>query len=145
MTIRKGDRVILRGVVTEVRAPQAFVRIDAGASGDPEYPRLAEPPVPVFLDTIEPPVYLSAADIAAHFGVPVNTVQTWRARYGPDRSEDEIAKAPTCPQPAVYLGRGKPQAGYLEHQLADIEAWRRSLPGKGAGGGRPQGGSAQTS
>lgn len=88
-------------------------------------------------DDLEPPVYLSAADIAAHLGVEPGTVHTWRARYGSDRSVEEIAKAPTCPQPDVTLGRRKPQAGWHPRRLAEWERWRASLPGKGSGGGRP--------
>jgi hypothetical protein len=84
-------------------------------------------------------VYLSAADIADHFGdIEAKTVHTWRARYGPDRSPEAIAKAPTCPQPDMYLGRRKPQAGWREDRLPEWDAWRASLPGSGAGGGRPR-------
>ncbi len=84
------------------------------------------------------PAFLSAADIAAHFGVPAATVQTWRSRYGPDRPAAEIVKAPVCPQPDAVLGLRKPQAGWQAGRLAEWEAWRASLPGRGAGGGRPR-------
>jgi hypothetical protein len=142
MTISPGDRVYLRGTVTEIAAGMAGVRVDTGADDGPGWP-LENRPVSVFLEAVVPagaelPEYLSAADIADHFGVPANLVHTWRSRYGPDRSPEEIAKAPTCPQPAVVLGRRKPQAGYREDQLADWDAWRASLPGQGTGGGRPR-------
>ena len=68
----------------------------------------------------------------------VSAVQTWRARHGTDRTAEAIAKAPSFPQPDVYLGEGSPQAGYLEGRLEEITAWRESMPGPGAGGGRPR-------
>ena len=86
-----------------------------------------------------PVVYLGVADIAEHFGVPARTVQnSWRARYGPDRTAEAIAKAPVFPQPDVYLGRVHRQAGWRQKRLAEMEAWRASLPGRGAGSGRPR-------
>jgi hypothetical protein len=86
-----------------------------------------------------PAVYLTAADIAGHFGVPVRTVQnSWRARYGPGRTAEQVVKAPTMPQPDLYLGRQHPQAAWREDRLGELEAWRASLPGRGAGGGRPR-------
>jgi hypothetical protein len=88
----------------------------------------------------EQPVYLTAADIAAHFGVPANTVHLWRERYGPDRTAEAILKAPTCPQPdPVRVGVKRPVAVWSEGRLGEWDAWRASLPGRGAGGGRPAG------
>lgn len=83
------------------------------------------------------PVYLSVADIAEHFGVAVDTVLHWRARYGPDRTAAELAKAPACPQPDIGLGVKRTMAGWRPERLADWDAWRKTLPGRGAGGGRP--------
>ena len=86
-----------------------------------------------------PVVYLLAADIAEHFGVPVRTVtNSWQARYGPDRTPEQIAKAPVFPRPDAYFGRAWPRAVWLPERLAEIEAWRAALPGRGAGSGRPR-------
>jgi hypothetical protein len=89
----------------------------------------------------EPVVYLTAADIADHFGVRAQLVQQWRHRYRPGRSAEAAAKAPTCPQPepGVQVGRRRPQAVWREDRLAEWDEWRASLPGQGAGGGRPPG------
>ena len=89
------------------------------------------------VETGSAPVYLSAGDIADHFGVATNTVHSWRTRYGPGRPADAIAKAPVCPQPDVYVGVGAPQAGWRQDRMPEWEAWRLSLPGSGAGGVRP--------
>ena len=81
-----------------------------------------------------PAVYLTAADLAGHFGVSVSTFHSWRARYGPDRSPEAVAKAPVFPQPEtdVQVGRKRPQAVWREGRLPELEAWRASLPGRGA-------------
>lgn len=81
--------------------------------------------------------FLSAADIAEHFGVNADTVQHWRDRYGPDRPPAELAKAPPCPEPDVALGAKRRLAGWRPDRLPEWDAWRASLPGRGAGGGRP--------
>lgn len=83
-------------------------------------------------------VYLSVADLADHFGVAANTVHTWRARYRPGRSLEETAKAPVPPQPDVYVGVGKPQAGWRQDRIGEWDEWRTKLPGQGAGSGRPR-------
>lgn len=83
------------------------------------------------------PVYLSAADLAAHFEVAPSTIHSWRSRYRPGRGAEALAKAPSCPQPDVYVGVGKPQAGWRQDRLAEWDKWHGSLPGRGAGGGRP--------
>lgn len=79
--------------------------------------------------------YLSAADIAALFGVQPGTVEKWRSRFGPDRTPEEIAKAPVFPPPDALIG---PFAGWLPEREEEIREWRKSLPGSGAGGGRPR-------
>jgi hypothetical protein len=90
-------------------------------------------------------VYLTAADIADHFGVRAQLVQQWLHRYRPGRSAAETAKAATCPQPepGVQVGRRKPVSVWREDRLPEWDAWRASLPGQGAGGGRPRGGAAR--
>src|SRR5690348_4223894 len=85
-------------------------------------------------------VYLTAADIAAHFGVPANTVHLWRARYGAGRRAGGVAKAPARPQTEPVRGGVKrPVAVWSEGRLAGWNGWRASRPGRGAGGRRPAG------
>jgi hypothetical protein len=92
-----------------------------------------------------PTVLLTAADIADHFSetpgrtVDAALVQTWRNRYGPNRTAEEIAKAPTCPQPVMSVGVRRPIDVWLPGQLPQWDAWYDSRPGQGAGGGRPPG------
>jgi hypothetical protein len=81
----------------------------------------------------EPIRYDSAADIAALFGVKTGTFETWQIRYGPDRTPEQIAKAPVMPQPDAYIG---PFAGWLPRRREEFREWKKSLPGRGAGGGR---------
>ena len=85
----------------------------------------------------EPIRYDGTAEVAVLFGVQPGTVDTWLGRYGPDREPEEIAKAPVIPQPDAYIGR---VAGYLPDRdwAGEFRAWRASLPGRGAGGGRPR-------
>jgi hypothetical protein len=83
----------------------------------------------------EPIRYDGAAEIAALFGVQPGTVDTWLSRYSPDREPEEIAKAPVVPQPDAYTGR---VAGWLPGRENEFRAWHASLPGRGAGGGRPR-------
>lgn len=73
----------------------------------------------------EPIRYNSAADIAALFGVQPETVVTWRTRY----------PGTPIPEPDAYIG---PFAGWLPERDEEWREWRRSLPGRGAGGGRPK-------
>lgn len=86
-----------------------------------------------------PVVYLTAADIAAHFGVDRSAVHSWRARYGPDRTADEIARVPSTPAPetGVQFGLKKPPDVWRQDRLPEWDAWRASLPGHGVRGGRP--------
>lgn len=84
------------------------------------------------------PVYVTVADIAAYFGVSDKTVHSWRARYGPGRDAAAIAKAPTCPQPDIHVGVQRPLAAWRVERLREWDDWKESLPGPGAGGGRPR-------
>lgn len=70
--------------------------------------------------------YMSAADVAALFGVAAGTVEKWRQRY------DDF------PQPDAIVGvnHGRPIAGWLPGRAADFRAWESRRPGRGAGGGR---------
>lgn len=71
--------------------------------------------------------YLSAADLARELGVARQAVSVWRARY---------AGTPTpFPEPDTVTGR---TAGWRRERIPEIKAWRESLPGQGAGGGRPR-------
>lgn len=75
----------------------------------------------------EPIRYNSTADLAVLFGVQQDTIDKWRSRY---------RGTPTpFPEPDAYIG---PFAGYLPEREAELLAWRKSLPGRGAGGGRPR-------
>lgn len=71
-----------------------------------------------------PTRYLSAADIAALFGVEPGTVEKWRQRY------------PDFPQPDAYTGIARPIAGWAPGREKELRAWEASRPGRGAGGGR---------
>lgn len=83
-------------------------------------------------------VYLSTADLAVHFGVAASTMHGWRSRYRPGRDAEALRAAPSCPQPDVYVGVGKPQAGWKQDRLPEWDEWHASMPGQGAGGGRPR-------
>jgi len=94
---------------------------------------------------------MTSADVADAFTkakvtkqpVAPELVQSWRGRYGPDRTPGEIAKAPTMPRPAFSVGVRRSIDVYHPVQLPALFAWRRSLPGQGAGGGRPPGRASQ--
>lgn len=75
-------------------------------------------------------------EIGELFGVNGHTVDVWFRRYGPDRSEAQIAKAPTFPAPDVVIGLSRPLKGWNPNREAEIRAWHASRPGSGAGGGR---------
>jgi hypothetical protein len=75
----------------------------------------------------EPIRYNSTADLAVLFGVRQNTVDQWRSRYRGTPAQ--------FPDPDVTIG---PFAGWLPGREAELLAWRRSLPGRGSGGGRPR-------
>lgn len=66
--------------------------------------------------------YVGAATVASWFEVSRSTVAKWRERYD------------DCPSPDATID-GVP--GWLPHRKADWEAWRRTRPGQGSGGGRP--------
>jgi hypothetical protein len=73
-----------------------------------------------------PEQYLSASDIGALLGVSASAVKTWRLRH------------PGFPAPDALTGRSHPVAGWLPSRIPEIRAWRATLPGRGAGGGRPR-------
>lgn len=74
--------------------------------------------------------YLGMADIAREFGVTASAVTTWRSRY---------RGTPTpFPAPDVEIGLDRGIPGWLPERIGEIRQWRDSLPGQGAGGGRPR-------
>jgi len=74
-------------------------------------------------------VYLSVADLAAHFGVAANTVHSWRAKYRPGRSLEDTAREPNCPQPDVIVGKlGHPTTGWEPSRLGEWDEWLASMP-----------------
>ncbi len=85
-----------------------------------------------------PKVYFSPADIGAWFGVSAGTVAKWVSRYGPDRSDDEIAKAPTSPQPDIQLGTTRPNYGWDPAREQEWRDWHKARPGRGNHGPRTQ-------
>jgi hypothetical protein len=95
---------------------------------------------------IEQPSLLTVADIADHFTeltgrtVAPELVQSWRNRNSPNRTPEEIAKAPSCPEPAMQAGVRRPVDVWLEGQLPQWDTWYlEERPGQGKGGGRPRG------
>lgn len=76
--------------------------------------------------------YLGQAAIARQLGVTRHLVGTWRNRY---------RNSPTpFPEPDAWTGDDdddKAVPGWLPERMDEITEWRRSLPGQGAGGGRP--------
>jgi hypothetical protein len=82
----------------------------------------------------EPARYLGQAAIGRRLGVSRHQVATWRNRY---------RNSPTpFPQPDAWIGDGEEDEraipGWLPGRLEEIREWRKSLPGQGAGGGRPR-------
>lgn len=76
--------------------------------------------------------YLGQAAIGRHLGVSRHLVGTWRNRY---------RDTPTpFPEPDAWTGDGenddKAIPGWLPERMDEIRAWKASLPGQGAGGGR---------
>lgn len=83
-------------------------------------------------------VYLSVADLAAHFGVAANTVHSWRAKYRPGRSLEDTEREPNCPQPDVIVGKlGHPLSGWRADRLGEWDEWLASMP-ESKTGGRPR-------
>lgn len=69
------------------------------------------------------------AGVAQWFGVKPETVTKWMLRH------------PGYPEPDVTIspGRnGRPDQGWLPEREAEWREWKASLPGQGAGGGRPR-------
>lgn len=71
--------------------------------------------------------YLSAAQLARELGVTRQAVAVWRRRYA--------GTATPFPEPDVMTGSSP---GWRAGRLTEIRAWRDTLPGQGAGGGRPR-------
>jgi len=74
-----------------------------------------------------PEEYLSQAQIARALGVTRQALSVWRARYE--------GTATPFPEPDVTAGSSP---GWRAARLDEIRAWRSTLPGQGAGGGRPR-------
>ncbi len=76
--------------------------------------------------------YLGQAAIAREMGVTRDLVATWRSRYRGTRTP--------FPEPDAIVGEsaGRDVPGWLPERMGDIRAWRASLPGQGAGAGRPR-------
>ncbi len=81
-------------------------------------------------------VYWGVGEIGALFGVPGQTVDVWRRRYGPNRTAEQLAKGPTCPAPDIVIGISRPIAGWHPSREQEWRHWHASRPGAGAGGGR---------
>ncbi|SEH01131.1 hypothetical protein SAMN05444920_11961 [Nonomuraea solani] len=71
--------------------------------------------------------YLGIIGVAEALGVSRHAVHKWRTRH-PDGSDHPF------PGPDVEVD-GAP--GWRADRLGEIVRWRESLPGRGAGGGRP--------
>ncbi len=71
--------------------------------------------------------YLGVLGVAESLGVSRHAVHKWRSRYPSDSPHP-------FPEPDVEID-GAP--GWVADRLDDIVQWRESLPGRGAGGGRP--------
>lgn len=73
--------------------------------------------------------YLDRAEIGAWFGVSGDAVRKWQQRYAaPDSGYRPF------PGPDVIMGRSP---GWSPHRETEIWAWKKGMPGRGAGGGRP--------
>lgn len=74
--------------------------------------------------------YLGQASVARELGVTRHLVGTWRSRY-------KDTETPFPPPDAITEeSDGRDVPGWLPETLDTIRAWRASLPGQGAGGGR---------
>ncbi|MFC4011275.1 hypothetical protein ACFOY2_28890 [Nonomuraea purpurea] len=71
--------------------------------------------------------YLGVIGVAEALGVTRHAVHKWRTRYPGDSRHP-------FPEPDVEVD-GSP--GWRAERLREIVRWRESLPGRGAGGGRP--------
>jgi hypothetical protein len=71
--------------------------------------------------------YVGAVGIAEALGVSRHAVHKWRSRYPAGSSHP-------FPEPDVEVD-GLP--GWRPGRIAEVTRWRASLPGQGAGGGRP--------
>ena len=75
-------------------------------------------------------LYLGQAAIARELGITRDLVATWRSRY-----KDSPTPFP-APDAITEESDGRDVPGWLPGRMEDIRAWRASLPGQGAGGGR---------
>lgn len=74
--------------------------------------------------------YVGVAGIAKWFGVEPKTVTKWLIRY---------AETHPWPKPDAQIGEGEGAVrGWLPERETEWRAWKASLPGRGAGGGRPR-------
>lgn len=73
-------------------------------------------------------VYFGAGEIARELGVSAHLVGVWQIRYGPDRTPEQIAKAPSFPAPDVEIGEVRPIAGWAKERMPEIRAWKASRP-----------------
>lgn len=71
--------------------------------------------------------YVGAVGIADALGVSRHAVHKWRTRYPAGSSHP-------FPEPDVEVD-GLP--GWRPARITEMTRWRESLPGRGAGGGRP--------
>lgn len=71
--------------------------------------------------------YLGVVGVAEALGIGRHAVHKWRARYPADSSHP-------FPEPDVEVD-GAP--GWRSDRLRVIARWHETLPGRGAGGGRP--------
>lgn len=92
----------------------------------------------------ELPGILTCADVARMWGVKLKTVyaaldasKPGDARTG--RKPGRYAGNPV-PAPDGYLGQGRNgnRPWWRAERAGELAAWRESLPGRGAGGGRPR-------
>ena len=73
--------------------------------------------------------YLDRTAIGEWFGVSGDAVRKWQERY----ASGEVYRP--FPAPDLILG-GSP--GWSPHREAEIYAWHKDKPTRGAGGGRPR-------
>ncbi|SCE91503.1 hypothetical protein GA0070607_3161 [Micromonospora coriariae] len=74
--------------------------------------------------------FIDVTDLCQRYAVKPRAVYSWLQRSRPGGI---YANRP-FPAPAGYHGR---QPYWLPRQLPAVDEWRRSMPGRGAGGGRP--------
>lgn len=78
-------------------------------------------------DGRSPARYLGVVGVAEQLGVTRHAVHKWRTRY-------PAGSTHPFPEPDVEID-GAP--GWRATRVPEVVRWRESLPGRGAGGGRP--------